>query len=110
MVLTILFLVLLILGIALFLLFIFMLFLPSLGAQKMKAADFMFSREEVNAVLGLDDFKWSDKRIDYEKDAEGNLFFSIYNRDDNTRNNKSENKKRLSVIDKFLYKLYSKNL
>jgi len=39
--------------------FLFISLLPSLKAQKINAKDPMFSKEEVDAILRYDDFKWA---------------------------------------------------
>ncbi|MBO7612213.1 MAG: hypothetical protein J6S81_00110 [Treponema sp.] len=39
--------------------FLFISLLPSLKAQKINAKDPLFSKEEVDAVLRYDDFKWA---------------------------------------------------
>lgn len=43
--------------------FLFIMFLPSLKAQKINAADPLFSKEEVDAVMKYNDFKFAKNGI-----------------------------------------------
>jgi len=70
-ILSVLFLFLLIVISAAVLFFLFILLLPSLKAQRINAKDPMFSKEEVDAILRYDDFKWAktgNKTTQYTKE------------------------------------------